>query len=108
MKQNKQEQIVEMHWKNKVKIMLSEWMFRMRDLGELKDFINKEAGFYSFECKELEEYIDDLLSQSRQEAVDEEREKITRWSRGDIYFVDGKPRFNRQSLSSKKLLGDKE
>lgn len=59
-------------WGDKVKIILTEWLHRMDKLGELKDFVNRKAGFWVFECPELIP----LIHSVREEAVREERERI--------------------------------
>lgn len=57
-------------WEDKIKVALTEWMFRLSKLGQLKDFENRDkiGGFWVFECQEIIDIVRTLLEEEKAES----------------------------------------
>lgn len=72
----------------KIKLLLTNWIHRMDSLGELKDFVNRKAGWWVFDCPELQELVAQELELVRNSEKQYQREtSIGLWNT-DVHPFD--------------------
>ena len=52
---------------NRLNILIGNWMKRMKDLGELQDYIKSDAGFWIFDCQDIVPELEKELLKVRKE-----------------------------------------
>lgn len=75
-------------WRDQVRKILTDWMFRMETLGQLRDFTNRKQGFWIFECPDLETYIAKVEKDAFDRGVKSVQQQAQRspgWLRSEIH-----------------------
>lgn len=71
---------------NRLNILIGQWMKRMKDLGELEDYLKRDYGFCVFECPDIVPEIEKELAKKDADFLtmlegmkQDDRPEITEW-----------------------------